>query len=467
MNEFNTNFLFINFNVNFFIPTLGTVFQDQVVFQVCVSELGYNVSDCLVLGTENNSDTAKALETAVQPYVTDLLMAKAGVETVIPAFLSLFIGPWSDKFGRKPIIVASLTGFAITYLVIFILSWVSHSAVIINPWYYVIASSAITVTGGTCILITGVFCYIADVTTEKDRATRMGVIEAALFAGLVSGSFSSSFFYNWFGSVFVFGLATGSMILALLYVIFFVEESRSVSELEQRGNKLRELFRFELVKDMMAVCFKRRANHDRAVLWIIMISLGFCIFVLEGNSTVFFLFVRERFDWSVRDYTIYSAIATCSLIVGNLVAMYWLKRVFGFSEVTFAIIAFAQSVLDSFIAAIAFRSWHLYLGIGLTMLKGLVSPMCRSILATTSERSSSQGDEIGKIYAMTTALESLLPIAAVPAYTLLYKSTISTFPGAFNFISAGIYGVITIMFVFIYVLQNMYRVPTYSNVINS
>lgn len=437
------------------------------MFQICVSELGYNISDCEVLGTDNNSEPVKALETLVQPYVTDLFMAKAGVETVIPAFLSLFIGPWSDKFGRKPIIVASLTGFTITYLVIFILSWVSHTSVIINPWYYVIASSAITVTGGTCILITGVFCYIADVTTEKNRATRMGVIEAALFAGLVSGSFSSSFILNWFGPVFVFGLAAGSMVLALLYVIFFVEESRSVNELEQRDNKLRELFRFELVREMMSVCFKRRPNHDRAIIWIIMISLGFCIFVLEGNSTVFFLFVRERFDWSVRDYTIYSAIATCSLIVGNLFAMYCLKRIFNLSETTFAIIAFTQSMLDSFIAAVAFRSWHLYLGIGLTFLKGLASPVCRSLLAATSERSSSHGDEIGKIYAMTTALESLLPIAAVPAYTLLYKSTISTFPGAFNFISAGIYGVITILFAIIYVLQNMYRVPSYSSVINS
>lgn len=446
--------------------TLGTVFQDQVVFQVCVSVLGNNISDCLVLGTDNSSDAVRKLETAVQPYVTDLLMAKAGVETVIPAFLSLFIGPWSDKFGRKPIIVASLSGFTITYLVIWILSWVSHSTVVISPWYYVIASSAITVTGGTCILITGVFCYIADVTTEKDRAMRMGVIEAALFAGLVSGSFSSSFIYNWFGSVFVFGLATTSMMLALLYCIFFVEESRTVSELDQRGNRLRELFRFELVKDMMTVCFKRRAYYDRAILWIIMLSLGLSIFILEGNATVFFLFVRERFEWSVRDYTIYSATATTSLIFGNLVAMYWLKRIFGLSEVTFAIIAFLHCMLDSLISAVAFQPWQLYLGVALTLLKGLVSPMCRTMLATTSERSSATGEEIGKIYAMTTALESLLPIAAVPAYTLVYKHTISTFPGAFNFISASIYGIIVILFGFIYILQNMYGQPTYSNVIN-
>lgn len=188
---------------------------------------------------------------------------------------------------------------------------------------------------------------------------------------------------------------------------------------------------------------------------------------MEGNQTVFFLFVRERFTWTVKDFTFYSATNTISLIVGNIFAMYGLKRFFSLSETTLAIVAFSSCLLDSIFSAIAFHSWHFYLAIGLTLFKGLVSPMCRSILATTSEHSNMSGNEIGKIYSFTTSLESLMPIGAVPLYSLVYKSTINTYPGAFNIISAVIYIGIVLCMVLVYVFQRMYGTVRYSNMINS
>lgn len=259
--------LFFGYNV------CSTVFQDQLVFQVCVSELGYNFSDCVVLGTNNDSEVVKDLEKKVQPYVADLIMTKSIVEAVVPAFLSLFIGPWSDKFGRKPMIVASLTGFFLTYLIIWILCAVS-AAYILNPWYYVLASIPIATMGGICTMITGVYCYIADITTDKNRAVKMGVIEAALFVGLLLGSGSSSYIYEWSNTTTVFGIATGAVLLALLYTIFFIEESKEISELDSRASMIRELFKLELVREMFVVCFRRRPNYDRAIIWMVMISLG-------------------------------------------------------------------------------------------------------------------------------------------------------------------------------------------------
>ncbi|XP_063700028.1 probable peptidoglycan muropeptide transporter SLC46 [Culicoides brevitarsis] len=450
----------------FFAYNLGaTVFVDQIIFQVCVSELKYNFSDCVVLGTNNESEAVQDLEKRVQPYVTDLIMTKSLVEALVPAFLSLFIGPWSDIFGRKPIITASLLGFFLTYLLICILCAFSD-VYIINPWYYVLASIPVATLGGVCTMITGIYCYIADITTEKNRAVKMGVVEAALFVGLLLGSGLSSYIYALTNTTTVFGIAAGAVLIAFLYTIFFIEESKQMSELDSRASMFRELFRLELVRDMFAVCFKRRPNHDRAIIWMVMISLGFSIFIMEGNQQVFFLFVRDKFAWDVRKYTIYATTNTVSLIFGNLIAMYGLKKFFKLSETTLAIIAFSSCFLDSIISAVAFISWHLYLGIGLTLLKGLVSPMCRSILATTSEHSNTSGNEIGKLYSFTTSLESLMPMAAVPLYTQVYKATLeSGFPGAFNVISAVIYAGIIVCMVLVSVFQRFYHPISYSNVI--
>lgn len=59
--------------------------------------------------------------------------------------------------------------------------------------------------------------------------------------------------------------------------------------------------------------------------------------------------------------------------------------------------------------------------------------MCRSILASVAPT-----HEVGKIYALTTSIESLAPIGSAPVYTFVYSYTIDDFPGAFNLLSASI-----------------------------
>lgn len=54
--------------------------------------------------------TIQRIEIEVQPYVAKILMARSLLESIIPAIVSLFIGPWSDKFGRRPIVLTTFTG---------------------------------------------------------------------------------------------------------------------------------------------------------------------------------------------------------------------------------------------------------------------------------------------------------------------------------------------------------------------
>lgn len=45
----------------------------------------------------------------MQSFASKIFMAESLVQAIIPAFLALFIGSWSDKFGRKPVML--VTGF--------------------------------------------------------------------------------------------------------------------------------------------------------------------------------------------------------------------------------------------------------------------------------------------------------------------------------------------------------------------
>lgn len=81
-----------------------------MVYRTCYVTLGYNQTECAALGSGHHDNATTKLEEIVQPYVTVLAMTKRLIETCITALLCFFIGPWSDKYGRRPVLLATLTG---------------------------------------------------------------------------------------------------------------------------------------------------------------------------------------------------------------------------------------------------------------------------------------------------------------------------------------------------------------------
>lgn len=437
----------------------SAVFTNQVVYQACTVTFQHNETLCAQLGTENETQPEiEELEREVQPYAATILMAKSLIESIIPALCSMFIGPWSDKYGRKPVLMSTFIGSFFTYTLVAVICFLS-SQYEVDPWYYILAYIPAALSGGNCALITGVFCYITDVTSEQNRAVKMGVLEAAIFGGLLFGILSSSYILRWTNAITVFAIASGAIFLGILYIIFYIEESIKPDELDNSTNKLREIFRFELVGDLFYTCFKRRPNFDRMIIWLVIAALGASIFALEGSGTVYFLFLRERFGWTVKEYSFYDATAIVFMIIGNLVAIYGVKKLFNLSESVLAAIGFCSYAIASAIHAIAYEPWHLYLGIGVSMMKGIAGPMGRAVISNTAPPS-----DIGKIFSLTTSIESLTPLASAPIYTYVYKQTMSWYPGAFNLISATVFFFCLCLMLLARVFQGMYQATTYTSI---
>lgn len=60
--------------------------------------------------TPDEKNHMQELEKEVQEYANVVNTIKDVLGAVVPAVLSLFIGVWSDKHGRKPLITWSLLG---------------------------------------------------------------------------------------------------------------------------------------------------------------------------------------------------------------------------------------------------------------------------------------------------------------------------------------------------------------------
>lgn len=152
------------------------------------------------------------------------------LQSIVPALLSLFIGPWSDKFGRKPVLNSTFFGFSISMSCVALVSYFSDYVQVLDPWNYVFAAVPLVAFGGFTSMLIAILCYSTDVTTESNRSIKIGIIEIIIFVGVFFGTLASSFILRLTNPTVVFLISAGCVILATIYTVLFVEESVVLSE---------------------------------------------------------------------------------------------------------------------------------------------------------------------------------------------------------------------------------------------
>ena len=140
------------------------------------------------------------------------------------------LGRLSDKFGRRPVLLISVIGTMLGFLM---LGFAAPIGKAIAAWFSlpspniailgVLFFSRILdgVTGGN---ISVAQAYISDVTDKKNRAKGMGLIGAAFGLGFIIGPAAGGFLSNWGYSVPAFA-AAGLAFLNIISIYFWLPES--------------------------------------------------------------------------------------------------------------------------------------------------------------------------------------------------------------------------------------------------
>jgi PCFT/HCP family folate transporter-like MFS transporter 1/3 len=88
----------------------GSVITQLLLVRNCQEMFPLNGTNCDLLVYKIDTEEARQLEALLEPRVTLLHMYKTVIEACFPMFLSLFLGPWSDHYGRKPLLLWPLFG---------------------------------------------------------------------------------------------------------------------------------------------------------------------------------------------------------------------------------------------------------------------------------------------------------------------------------------------------------------------
>lgn len=76
---------------------------------------------------------------------------------------------------------------------------------------------------------------------------------------------------------------------------------------------------------------------------------------------MFFLYAREKFGWTLEDFSVFVIIVTVIMIIGAQLGL-WLKGKLQLSDTMAAILTTLTLVLSNVINATSNTSWQLYVG---------------------------------------------------------------------------------------------------------
>lgn len=144
------------------------------------------------------------------------------VFSLVQFIFSPILGGLSDQYGRRPILLVSLFGLALDYLLLAFapsLGWVWVGRII---------------AGMTAANITAATAYIADVSKPEDRAKNFGMMGAVFSLGFIIGPAVGGFLGE-YSTRLPFFFAAGLAFLNWLYGFFILPESHKP---ENRGGSL-------------------------------------------------------------------------------------------------------------------------------------------------------------------------------------------------------------------------------------
>ncbi len=165
-----------------------------------------------------------AEDLGASPAVVGLLFAAYSISQLIAAPI---LGDWSDRWGRRPVLLISLLGTVASFVML---------ALARNIPMLFAARIIDGLSGGN---ISTARAYIADVTTEENRARGFGLIGAAFGLGFIFGPAMGGFFGR-FGFAMPAWVAAGLALVAMVLTwLWLPETTRRTSA--RRGSPWREL----------------------------------------------------------------------------------------------------------------------------------------------------------------------------------------------------------------------------------
>jgi DHA1 family tetracycline resistance protein-like MFS transporter len=324
---------------------------------------------------------------------------------------SPILGAWSDRFGRRPIILISCFGLGIDYI---------FMALAPSLWWLAVGR---IISGVTTSNVSSAFAYITDVTPPEKRAKQFGLISAAFGMGFVIGPAVGGLLGN-INLRLPFWVAAGLSLANAIYGFFILPESLPK---ERRAKSA-----WHMANPLGSLTLLRSKARLAGLGFITLLNY----LAQQALPSIYVLYTAYRYQWSHATIGISLAIVgvSVSVVSGGLVGPF-VKR---FGELRGLFFGLAIGVLAFLGFALAFRGWIIFASLPFLALWGISGPAGQSLMTQLTDPGSQ-----GKLQGAIGSLRSLSGMIGPLLFTQVFALAISPrapvkIPGAPYFVSAAL-----------------------------
>lgn len=300
-------------------------------------------------------------------------------------FFAPILGALSDRFGRRPVLLASLFGLGIDFIITALAPTIA--------WLFL----ARLIAGIMGASISTCNAYIADISTDENRARNFGLVGVMFGLGFIIGPALGGFLGE-YNLRWPFFAAAGLSLINWLYGFFILPESLPPEK--------RSAFQLQSINPLGSV---RRLRKYPMVAGLA-VAFVFSSLAQRGLENVWILSMEFRFGWN--EFTngmILALVGLMAMVVQGGLVRPAIRR---FGERNIAIFATAVSVLSFMGYGLATAGWMIPCIIIVGSLSGLSGPAIQSLVTGTVDPT-----EQGRIQGSLTSLISLTNIAAPLIFT--------------------------------------------------
>lgn len=243
----------------------------MILDKVCLVHFGYPSFIC------ENLENYTKIKTSVERLATNYQLGHTLIQTAPAAVLACFIGPWSDRYGRKFPVILAIIGMIFDSIGSTICAYFLETRV----EYYFIPASFTGLLGGPVSILAVVYSYASDSTPLEKRTMKYAFIEVAGGFALPLGATAGGWIYKFLGYPAVFFFSTGGLCLSLIWVIFLLKETRGLDNDDSWAIKLKNLFSCDTFMESFIATAKERPHKGRRQVVLLIISMCFLVITMN------------------------------------------------------------------------------------------------------------------------------------------------------------------------------------------
>ncbi|OQR69129.1 solute carrier family 46 member 3-like, partial [Tropilaelaps mercedesae] len=314
---------------------------------------------------------------------------------------------------------------------------------------------------GIIVLMTAVYTNISESCPPDCRKARFLMIHFFMFLPTVAAMAAGGVLYNRIG---IFYMAMGSsvvLVLPFFLLLFFCEDVEKFDDAKRDDWRaiLRHSTGLRVLKQSFSYLTRPRPCYARAQLYCMFVCLMIGVMGITDATDFNYIYFSHLYQWDVSEYTRINAIATTAVFILSIPNMLLFTKVFRQSDPAMIFVGFTFFALKYFILSLIYLNIGLYyvqLVVGLPFIVAMISIRSHMSCLLASH-------EVTVVFALASAFEPLVPIAADAARTLIYDASVRYFPGLVYAVQSAVFLIPAFLAILCTLWTRCYSFPEYES----